>query len=55
MPQDCFYCRTHDGCALKDYLQPMYEAIKEADAIVFSSPIYYYQNTTFFPSVYLHQ
>lgn len=43
--QGCFYCRTHDGCAIKDYLQPMYEAIKEADAIVFGSPIYYYQIT----------
>lgn len=43
--QSCFYCRTHDGCAIKDYLQPMYEAIKEADAIVFASPIYYYQIT----------
>ena len=41
----CYYCRTHDGCAVKDYLQPMYKAIDEADAIVFSSPIYYYQIT----------
>ena len=43
--QGCFYCRTHDGCAVNDYLQPMYEAIKEADAIVFGSPIYYYKIT----------
>ncbi|WP_271813294.1 flavodoxin family protein [Clostridium beijerinckii] len=43
--QSCLYCRTHNGCAIKDYLQPMYEAIKEADAIVFGSPIYYYQIT----------
>lgn len=43
--QGCFYCRTHDGCAVNDYLQPMYDAIKEADAIVFGSPIYYYQIT----------
>lgn len=43
--QGCFYCRTHDGCAIKDYLQPMYKAITEADAIVFGSPIYYYQIT----------
>ena len=43
--QGCGYCRTHDGCAVNDYLQPMYEAIKEADAIVFGSPIYYYQIT----------
>ncbi len=43
--QGCFYCRTHDGCAVNDYLQPMYKAIAEADAIVFGSPIYYYQIT----------
>lgn len=43
--QSCFYCRTHDDCSVKDYLHPMYEAIKEADAIVFGSPIYYYQVT----------
>ncbi|MBV7271465.1 flavodoxin family protein [Clostridium sp. PL3] len=43
--QGCFYCRTHDGCAVKDYLQPMYEAITEADAIVFGSPNYGYQIT----------
>lgn len=43
--QGCFYCRTHDGCATKDYLQPMYDAINEADAVVFGSPIYYYQVT----------
>lgn len=43
--QSCYYCRTHDGCAVKDYLQPMYQAINEADAIVFGSPIYFYQIT----------
>ncbi|MCH3965400.1 MAG: flavodoxin family protein [Clostridium sp.] len=43
--QGCFYCRTYDGCAVNDYLRPMYKAINEADAIVFGSPIYYYQIT----------
>lgn len=43
--QGCFYCRTHDGCSINDYLQPMYKDIDEADAIVFGSPIYYYQIT----------
>lgn len=43
--QGCYYCRTKDGCATQDYLQPMYKAIDEADAIVFGSPIYYYQVT----------
>ncbi len=39
--QSCFYCRQHEGCACKDDLQPMYDAIKNADAIVFGSPIYF--------------
>lgn len=43
--QSCFYCRQHDGCSVKDYLAPMYDAIREADGIVFGSPIYYYQIT----------
>jgi multimeric flavodoxin WrbA len=43
--QGCFYCRANDGCAIKDYLQPMYKVINEADAIVFGSPIYAYQIT----------
>jgi multimeric flavodoxin WrbA len=43
--QGCFYCRSHEGCATKDYLQPMYEDIKQSDAIVFSSPIYFYDIT----------
>lgn len=43
--QGCFYCRTHDGCAVKDYLQPMYAALNEADVVVFGSPVYYYQIT----------
>ena len=43
--QGCLYCRKHDGCAVNDYLQPMYEAIKESDAIIFGSPIYYFQIT----------
>lgn len=38
--QGCFYCRTHDGCAVNDYLQPMYKAFAKSDAIVFGSPIY---------------
>ncbi|MDR1977249.1 MAG: flavodoxin family protein [Synergistaceae bacterium] len=43
--QGCFYCKSHEGCATKDYLQPMYEDIKHADGIVFSSPIYFYDIT----------
>lgn len=41
--QGCYYCRRNDGCATEDYLQPMYQEIIEADAIVVGSPIYYHQ------------
>lgn len=41
--QGCLYCRENDGCATQDYLQPMYKEITQADAVVFGSPIYYYQ------------
>jgi multimeric flavodoxin WrbA len=43
--QGCFYCRTHEDCSVKDYLYPMYEGLKKADGIVFSSPIYFYDIT----------
>ncbi len=39
--QGCLYCRRNEGCATKDYLQPMYEDIKSADGIVVSFPIYF--------------
>ena len=41
--QGCFYCRSHEGCSTKDYLQPMYEDIKNADGVIFGSPIYFMQ------------
>ena len=40
--QGCNYCRKNEGCATKDKLQPMYKDIEEADAIVASFPIYFY-------------
>ena len=43
--QGCFYCRKNAGCARKDALQPMYEEIKNADGVIFGSPIYFYQIT----------
>lgn len=39
--QGCFYCRSHEGCATQDALQPMYQDIKEADGIVVSFPLYF--------------
>lgn len=40
--QHCYYCRTHNSCALADPLSGMYKDIEEADAIVFGTPIYFY-------------
>lgn len=41
----CFACKTKDGksygeCAVKDDLTPLFQRIKEADAVIFGSPIY---------------
>lgn len=42
--QHCGYCRTHEGCGIQnDPLSSMYQDIKEAYAILFGSPIYFYQ------------
>lgn len=41
--QCCGYCRSHEGCALKDPLAPMYGEIAQADAILLAAPIYFHQ------------
>ena len=41
--QGCFYCRTHEACATKDYLNPMLDDIKNADGVILGSPIYFGQ------------
>ena len=41
--QSCFYCRGVEGCSIKDDMQSVYEDLKEADAIVIGSPIYFGQ------------
>ena len=40
--QGCNACRKEDAdtCVIKDYLQPMYDELREADGIVLGSPIY---------------
>ena len=42
----CFACKTRDGesygkCAIKDDMAPVYEKIKEIDALFLGSPIYF--------------
>lgn len=39
--QGCYWCRSHEGCATKDKLQPVYEEIKNAAGIVVGFPIYF--------------
>ncbi|HEX3026095.1 MAG TPA: flavodoxin family protein [Clostridia bacterium] len=41
--QSCFYCRSHDVCAVKDDMQEIYEDLRDADAVVIGSPIYFFQ------------
>ncbi|MGI5964954.1 MAG: flavodoxin family protein [Candidatus Methanomethylophilaceae archaeon] len=43
---NCGYCVKHKGeCAVKDYMQPLLEEIKNADLIIIASPIYMWQFT----------
>ncbi|HPJ29966.1 MAG TPA: flavodoxin family protein [Methanothrix sp.] len=40
--QACDYCKSHESCKLDDDLSEVLEGIREADAVVFGSPIYFY-------------
>src|SRR5512136_1267839 len=37
----CGYCYKNDGCSIKDDMQPLYEKMVAADALIISSPVYY--------------
>jgi multimeric flavodoxin WrbA len=37
----CNYCRENDGCSIEDDLQPVYEKMVAADAIIIASPVYF--------------
>lgn len=41
----CRSCGETGECVIKDDMQPLYEKLVEADAIVFGSPIYFYSMT----------
>ncbi len=43
--QGCGYCKAHENCQLKDDVSKLLEALQKADAIVFGSPIYFFQFT----------
>jgi multimeric flavodoxin WrbA len=46
--QACMYCKTHDRCRLDDDMSKLMESMKTADAVVFGSPVYYWQFTSQF-------
>lgn len=37
----CMACSRGETCSIKDDLMPIYQKMKEADAIIISSPVYY--------------
>ncbi len=41
--QACMYCKTHDRCRLDDDMSRLMEAMRAADAVVFGSPVYFWQ------------
>ena len=41
--QACNYCKAHEGCKQKDDLSKVLEDIRKADAVIFSTPIYFGQ------------
>ncbi|HOK27879.1 MAG TPA: flavodoxin family protein, partial [Methanomassiliicoccaceae archaeon] len=41
--QACMYCKSHDKCRQDDDMSKLMEEMKTADAVVFGSPIYYWQ------------
>lgn len=43
--QACLYCKSHDHCSQNDDATGLLRAIEDADAVVFSTPIYFGQPT----------
>lgn len=42
---DCRWCFDHEGCAIKDEMQEVFEYIRECDHIVIASPVYFEEIT----------
>ena len=42
---DCRCCFEHEGCAIKDEMQEVYDYIQECDHIVIASPVYFEEIT----------
>ena len=41
----CLYCKSHDSCAQDDDMNIVYEKIRDADVILFATPVYFAQMT----------
>jgi multimeric flavodoxin WrbA len=39
--QSCYFCKKNNACAIKDDMQRLYKKIREADALVLGSPVYF--------------
>jgi multimeric flavodoxin WrbA len=42
----CGYCFEHEGCSIEDDLQPVYDKMIAADALIVASPVYYSSATS---------
>ncbi|MBQ7983369.1 MAG: flavodoxin family protein [Clostridia bacterium] len=38
---DCRYCWKHEGCALRDGMQPLYDYLADCDCVVLASPVWF--------------
>ncbi|MBQ8892806.1 MAG: flavodoxin family protein [Clostridia bacterium] len=38
---DCRWCRTHEGCCIRDEMQEVYRLIGESDRIIIASPVWF--------------
>ncbi len=38
---DCRFCWTHEGCAVKDGMQAVYEFLADCDNVVLASPVWF--------------
>lgn len=38
---DCRYCRTHEGCSIRDGMQDYYRMIEESDCVILAAPIWF--------------
>lgn len=42
---DCRYCWKHEGCAIEDEMQEVYDYLRDCDNVLIASPIYFSELT----------